>query len=202
VNAVPALGAQVPQRGSRVGRAFGRSMLRLMRWRIEGDIPDLPRFVVAVAPHTSNWDFVVGVAAMFALDLRIAFIGKHTLFRWPFDGALRWIGGIPVDRSSPHGVVAASVEAFAHCERRVLAIAPEGTRRQVQRFRTGFLHIARGAGVPVLLAALDWGDRCVRFGPLIQPGDDVEADRERVERHFARIEGKNRRDASGMRHEA
>jgi 1-acyl-sn-glycerol-3-phosphate acyltransferase len=191
VSAVPALGAQVPQRGSRFAIAIGRCMLRLLRWRIEGEIPNLPRFVVAVAPHTSNWDFVVGVAAMFALDLRIAFIGKHTLFRWPFDAPMRWIGGIPVDRSSPHGVVAASIEAFSRTERRVLAIAPEGTRSHVQRFRTGFLHIARGAGVPVLLAALDWEKRCVRFGPLIEPGADVEADRERIERHFAAIHGKN-----------
>jgi 1-acyl-sn-glycerol-3-phosphate acyltransferase len=193
VSRVPALGAQVPRRGHSVTRVFGRFVLASLGWRIEGDIPNLPKFVIAVAPHTSNWDFVVGVAVMFALDLRIAFIGKHTLFRWPFAGMLRWIGGFPVDRSSPHGVVAESVAAFARIERRVLVIAPEGTRKRVERFRTGFLHIARGAGVPVLLAALDYGERCVRFGPLIEPGEDVEADRVRIEAHFASIRGKNPR---------
>jgi 1-acyl-sn-glycerol-3-phosphate acyltransferase len=193
VRRVPALGAQVPRRGSAIAATLGRWGLATMGWRIDGAIPNLPRFVVAVAPHTSNWDFVVGVMAMFALDLRIAFIGKHTLFRGPVGTALRWIGGIPVDRSVPNGVVAASIEAFSHSERRVLAIAPEGTRKRVERFRTGFLRIARGAGVPVLLVALDYGERCIRFGPLITPGDDVEADRVRVESHFAGIRGRNPR---------
>jgi 1-acyl-sn-glycerol-3-phosphate acyltransferase len=192
VNRIPALGAQVPRRGSALTAALGRLVLRAMGWRIEGEVPDLPKFVIAVAPHTSNWDFVVGASVMFALDLRLAFISKHTLFRWPFAGILRWMGALPVDRSSPHGVVAESVAGFAQIERRVLVIAPEGTRRRVERFRTGFLHIARGARVPVLLAAFDYGARCVRFGPLVQPGEDVEAERERIERYFAGVKGKNR----------
>jgi 1-acyl-sn-glycerol-3-phosphate acyltransferase len=193
---MPALGAQVPRRGSAPFRAFGRAGLALLGWRVEGEIPNLPKFVIAVAPHTSNWDFVVGVAAMFALDLHIAFIGKDTLFRWPFAGVLQWMGGIPVDRSSPHGVVAESIAAFGRIERRVLVIAPEGTRKRVERFRSGFLHIARGARVPVLLAALDYGGRCVRFGPLVEPGEDVEADRARIEAFFAPVRGKRvRREA-------
>lgn len=183
----------MPRRGSRITRAVGRAVLGLLGWRVEGEIPNLARFVIAVAPHTSNWDFVVGAATMFALDLRISFIGKHTLFRGPFAAVLRWMGGVPVDRSSPHGVVAESVAAFVRLEARVLAIAPEGTRKRVARFRTGFLHIARGARVPVLLAALDWEARCVRMGPLIEPGEDVEADRARIERHFACIRGRNPR---------
>ena len=174
-------------------RAVGRGVLRLLGWRVEGEVPDLPKFVIAVAPHTSNWDFLVGVAAMFALDLRLAFIGKHTLFRWPFGAFFRWIGGLPVDRSSPHGVVEESVRAFAAVERRILAIAPEGTRKQVVHYKTGFLHIARGAHVPVVLAALDYEARCVRFGPWFVPGEDVEADRRMVEAYFAPIHGKRAR---------
>jgi 1-acyl-sn-glycerol-3-phosphate acyltransferase len=192
VNGVPALGAQVPRRGNALTRAFGRLMLGAMGWRIEGEVPDLPRFVIAVAPHTSNWDFVVGASAMFALDLRIAFIAKHTLFRAPFAAVLRWMGAIPVDRSRRHGVVAESVAAFTPIEPRVLVIAPEGTRKPVERFRTGFLHIAHGARVPVLLAALDYQARCVRMGPLLYPSGDVEADREQVEGYFACVRGKNR----------
>jgi len=171
----------------------GRSVLALLRFRVEGELPDLPKFVISVAPHTSNWDFVVGAAAMFALDLRLAFIGKHTLFRGPFGAILRWMGGIPVDRSSPHGVVEQSVEAFRRMDRRILAIAPEGTRKQVPRFKSGFLHIARRAGVPVLLAALDYEERCVRLGPTLLPGEDVEAERERIEAYFAGIRGKRPR---------
>jgi 1-acyl-sn-glycerol-3-phosphate acyltransferase len=189
LSALPRLGPSIPRRESAFMRWVGRTVLALMRFRVEGAVPDLPKFVIAVAPHTSNWDFVVGAAAMFALDLRLAFIGKHTLFRGPFAGVLRWMGGIPVDRSSTHGVVGESVAAFAHMERRILVIAPEGTRRKVARFKSGFLHIARGAHVPVMYAALDWGERVVRLGPTVDPGDDLEAARERAEAYFAPIRG-------------
>ena len=190
---MPLLGAEVPRRGSGVLRSFGRASLALLGWRVEGEVPNLPKFVIAVAPHTSNWDFVVGVAAMFALDLRLAFLGKHTLFGPPLGGFMRWLGGIPVDRRSPHGVVAESVAAFAKVERRVLVVAPEGTRRKVDRYKPGFLHIARGAGVPVVLAALDYGRRRVVLGPWFTPGEDVDADLARVTAHFAPIRGKRRR---------
>jgi 1-acyl-sn-glycerol-3-phosphate acyltransferase len=190
---LPPLGEALPRRGSALLRATGRGVLRLLGWRVEGEIPGLPKLVIAVAPHTSNWDFVIGVAAMFALDLRLSFLGKHTLFRGPFGAVFRWMGGIPVDRSSPQGVVAQSVRAFATCERRVLAIAPQGTRKGSGRFRTGFLHIARGAGVPVLLVALDYGARRVRLGPLLQPGEQVEADLARIEAHFSTVRGRRAR---------
>ena len=193
MSAVPHLGAAIPRRNSRLLQLLGRGLLRLLAWRIEGEVPDLPKFVIAVAPHTSNWDFVVGIAAMFALDLRLAFLGKHTLFRGPFAPLLHAIGGIPVDRSSPHGVVAEAVGAFASMERRILALAPEGTRRRGATFKSGFLHIARGAHVPVLLAALDYEARAVRLGPCVQPGDDVEADRARIAAYFAGVRGKHPR---------
>jgi 1-acyl-sn-glycerol-3-phosphate acyltransferase len=177
----------------RGARAVGLGVLGLLGWRIEGEVPNLPKFVIAVAPHTSNWDFVVGAAAMFALDLRLSFIGKHTLFVGPFASILRWMGGIPVDRSSPHGVVDDSVRAFETVERRILAIAPQGTRKPGARYKSGFLHIARGARVPVLLAALDYGVKCIRLGPLYRPGDDVEADLARIEGFFSTVRGRHPR---------
>jgi 1-acyl-sn-glycerol-3-phosphate acyltransferase len=189
VNARPAIGASVPRRGSPALRALGRTVLALMRFRIEGGIPDVPRLVIAVAPHTSNWDLVVGAAAMFALDLQLTFMGKHTLFGWPLGALMRWMGGIPVNRASRNGVVGDAVRSFDGARPRVLAIAPEGTRRRVERFKSGFLHIARGAGVPVLLATLDWGARCVRLGPMFEPGADVEADLRRVEAFYAAVRG-------------
>jgi 1-acyl-sn-glycerol-3-phosphate acyltransferase len=185
------MGDQIPLRRNGLTRALGHAMLRSMGWRVEGEFPNLPKFVVAVAPHTSNWDFVVGIAVMFALDLRIGYLGKHTLFRWPLGGFMRWTGGIPVDRSSPHGVVGESVAAFTRMDRRILAIAPEGTRRRVGQFKSGFLQIARGARVPVVLATLDWGAKVVRLGPAFDPGEDVEADRRRTEAFFASVRGKN-----------
>ncbi|QJR10355.1 hypothetical protein DSM104443_01413 [Usitatibacter rugosus] len=190
---LPVLPERVPRRESPFWRWVGRTVLGSFGWRIEGDLPNLTKFVIAVAPHTSNWDFVFGAATMFALDIRLAFIGKHTIFVWPFSTVLRWMGGIPIDRAAAQGVVAESVRAFRAAGERVLVIAPEGTRRRVEHFRTGFLHIARGAGVPVVLVALDYGHKCVRLGPTIEPGEDVEADRDRVEAHFRPIHGKHPR---------
>ncbi len=192
MTARPALGDEVPRRGNRAIVAIGRFMLKAMGWRIEGEVPNLRKFVIAVAPHTSNWDFLVGMATMFALDLRLTFIGKHTLFAGPLAPLLRWMGGVPVDRSSPHGVVGDSVRAFEAVERRVLAIAPQGTRKPVPQFKTGFLRIARGAGVPILLATLDYGRRTVALGPLVVPGPDIEAERQKIEAHFAGVKGKKR----------
>ena len=186
---LPRLGASIPRRGSAFLSAFGRLVLRALHFRVEGEVPDLPKFVIAIAPHTSNWDFVVGAATMFALDLRLAFIAKHTLFRGPFDAVFRWMGGIPVDRASPHGVVAESIEGFSRTDRRILVIAPQGTRTRGARYKSGFLHIARGAGVPVTLASLDFDARCIRLGPTFFPSEDVEGELRRVEDFFSRVRG-------------
>jgi len=193
VSSPPRIGACVPRRGSAVLRALGSAMLHLMGWRVEGEIPDAPRLVIAVAPHTSNWDFVVGVAAMFAMDLRLSFLAKHTLFRGPFGAAMRWIGGIPVDRTRPHGVVGEAVQAFSSERQRLLAIAPQGTRTAGARYKSGFLHIARGACVPVLFATLDYAARCVRLGPAFDACEDVDADLRRVESFYAGVRGKRAR---------
>ena len=173
-------------------------MLSVLGWKVEGEVPNLPKLVIGVAPHTSNWDFIVGVAAMFALDLRIEFLGKHTLFRGPLGAFMRWIGGIPVDRSNPQGVVDEAIAAFARVDQRLLAIAPEGTRKGAARFKSGFLRIAHGAGVPVVLAALDYGARCVRFGPTFTPGADIESERLRAEAHFAPIRGRRLRGTASV----
>ena len=192
---LPRLGASIPRRGSGALSALGRFALRVLRFRVEGEVPDLPRFVIAVAPHTSNWDFVVGAAAMFALDLRLSFMAKHTLFRGPFAPVLRWMGGIPVDRSSAHGVVADAVRGFSRAPQSILAIAPQGTRKPVRRFKSGFLHIAHGAGVPVMLASLDYGERCVRLGPTFFPDGDLDAELLRVVAFFAPVRGRRPRPA-------
>ena len=198
MNPLPHLGAAIPRRGSGFLSFLGRLMLAAMGWRVEGEVPNLPKLVIAVAPHTSNWDFVVGVAAMFALDLRIDFLGKHTLFRGPLGAFMRCIGGIPEDRSQPGGVVDEAIAAFGRVEQRMLAIAPEGTRKGAARFKSGFLRIAHGAGVPVVLAALDYGARCVRFGPTFMSGGDFEGERARAEAHFAPIRGKRIRSTASV----
>ena len=165
--------------------------MRLAGWRIEGAFPDVPRALMVVAPHTSNWDFPIGVAAMFALGLRVSWLGKHTLFRWPLGPLMRWLGGVPVRRDARSGTVAQAVAEFARRRQFFLALAPEGTRSAVREWRLGFAHIAAGAGVPVLPVVLDWGRRRLGLGPLLTLSGDVEADLVATRACFAEASGKH-----------
>ncbi len=187
---VPVLGDALPSTGGPVSRTFGRWLLTVLGWRIEGSLPNIAKAVVIVAPHTSNWDFVVGIAAKLALGLRASWLGKHTLFRRPFGGFMRALGGIPVDRSQPGDVVAQSVARFTEASRIVLGLSPEGTRRTVSRWRMGFYHIARGARVPIVPVALDWSRHTLAIGPSVMPGDDTSDDLRRLESFFASARGR------------
>ena len=156
-----------------------------------GDVPDLAKAVIIVAPHTSNWDFPVGVAAMLALDLELTFLGKHTLFEGPLAPLMRGLGGIPVDRSHPGaGVVEEMAARFRAADRLLLALSPEGTRTTVDRWKTGFYRIAAAAGVPIVAVALDWGRREIRFGPVLTPSGDLEADLGLLRVFFAGVIGR------------
>lgn len=148
-------------------------------------MPNLPRFVVIVAPHTSNWDFVIGMGAKLALGIDVVWIGKHTIFRWPFSALLRSLGGIPVDRSVTNDIVQLMAAEFAQRERMVFALAPEGTRKPVERWRTGFYHIAHAAKVPIVPAALDWSRRAVRLMAPFTTTGNAEADITALRQHFA-----------------
>ncbi|MBI3715756.1 MAG: lysophospholipid acyltransferase family protein [Betaproteobacteria bacterium] len=182
------------RRNSTVFRALGRAMMRISGWGFEGALPDVPKVVVSVAPHTSNWDFVVGVMALWALDIQIKFIGKHTLFKGLLGRWMRSIGGIPVDRSASHGMVGEVVHSFGQTDRMVFALAPEGTRQLDKGFKSGFIHIAHGAGVPIVLAYFDFRKKVVGFGPMILPTGDSDADLSRVLDFYRPIPGKYQKD--------
>jgi 1-acyl-sn-glycerol-3-phosphate acyltransferase len=139
-------------------------------------LPPCPRFVVIVAPHTSNWDFIVAVLAMFATDLRISWLGKHTLFRFPLGPLLRWLGGEPVDRATPERTVSTAIERFRERRQWVLGLSPEGTRRRVDHWKSGFHRIAAGAGVPIVPVWIDYQAREVGIGAPFSPGPDEAAD--------------------------
>ncbi|MGH7667886.1 MAG: lysophospholipid acyltransferase family protein [Gemmatimonadaceae bacterium] len=187
---VPVLGNALPRSGGRVSRALGRWALAGLGWRVEGTLPDISKAVLIVAPHTTNWDFVVGIATKFALGLRASWLGKHTLFRSPFGEMMRWLGGIPVDRSRSHDAVAQSVQRFADAKRMVLAVTPEGTRKAVPRWKTGFYHIARAAGVPIIPVAFDWSHRALVIGAALSPGDDMTTDLQTLGRFFEAARGR------------
>ena len=135
---VPAMPPQAPRDGNRFTRWLGRAILRAGGWTISGDWPDLPRLVVIAAPHSSGWDAVWGLAAKLAMGVDIAFIAKAELFRGPLGWLLRRFGGLPVNRSAPGGIVEQTADRIRRSERMWFVLAPEGTRRRVEHWKTGF----------------------------------------------------------------
>ncbi len=180
-------------------RTLGRAYLRLTGWRIEGTFPADPKYVVIVAPHTSNWDFPLGVAVVFAVELRISWLAKHSMFRTPFKRCLRWLGGIPVNRNASHGVVADCVRAFATAPALMLALAPEGTRKGVSQWKSGFYRIAVQAGVPILPVGFDYRERVVRVMPLFQPSGNLEQDLPLIQDRFRNMHGRQERPANNAK---
>jgi 1-acyl-sn-glycerol-3-phosphate acyltransferase len=183
---VPPLTPSAPSQGGAASRAFGRALLGLLRWRVEGAVPDVPKCVIVAAPHTSNWDFVVGIAAKLALGLRVGWLAKHTIFRWPFAGLLRRLGGIPVDRAAAEGLVETAIERFRQEPRLFLGLTPEGTRQRVERWKSGFHRLALGAGVPILPVRIDWSRRAIVLAPLFMPTADYESDLAQLQAGFTR----------------
>lgn len=166
-----------PPRGSRIARA----LLRLAGWELVFDGLPARQGILIAYPHTSNWDFVVGVLAKWSLGLQFAFWGKDSLFRIPLFGRwLRWLGGIPVDRFNANGIVADMVERFRRARARDeflwLALAPEGTRRYQPHWRSGFYQVAVQSGVPVGLAFFDYRRRCIGVAGFLRLGGDRAAD--------------------------
>ncbi|WP_322978882.1 lysophospholipid acyltransferase family protein [Pseudomonas sp. C11] len=155
---------------------LGRSVLKLMGWRIEGQLPKLDKFVAIGAHHTSNWDFVIFIAMKFVLRLNARWFGKHSIFRWPFGGLMRAWGGIAIRRDRQLNTVEQAVQAFRENRQFILVLSPEGTRKKVERWKMGFYHIARGAGVPIVMGALDYQNRRVVIGPTFYPTGDEQAD--------------------------
>lgn len=167
--------------GRRIGRWIGRSVLRLGGWRMVGAFPDLPRLVLIGAPHSSNWDGFWGLAAKAALGLDIKILGKDSLFRVPLlGGLLDYLGVIPVDRSSAHGVVEQAAAMIRNADRFWFGLAPEGTRKRVERWKTGFWKIAKAADVPVLPAYFHYPDKVIGIGAPFRLGDDMAADIARI----------------------
>ena len=187
---VPELGNTTPQRGNGVSALAAGFFLRTLGWGFEGAVPNVSKAVIIVAPHTSNWDFIVGVAAMFALGLRVVFLGKHTLFTWPLGSVMRWLGGVPVNRREARGVVDETVEMFAARDQMILGLAPEGTRGSVDRWRTGFYYVALESGVPIVPVAFDYSRRVIRFCERFDPTGDLENDLRVLKSFFSGIEGR------------
>ena len=164
-------------------------IMRLLGWRVEGKLPDLPKFILIGAPHTSNWDFVLFLGVIFHLRANVRFMGKVEVFRPPFGWFFRYCGGVPVDRKKSTGLVDQMVKASNESERFILTIAPEGTRHQVSEWKRGFYHIAKNAGIPIVIAIVDGRHKTVHLGQVFQPTEDVEADMNAIKGLFEGVTG-------------
>lgn len=168
---------------------LARIIMRLVGWRIDGKLPDLPKFVLIGAPHTSNWDFLLFLGVIFSLQANVHFMGKAELFRFPIGWFFRYCGGVPVDRKKSTGLVEQMVKVYNQSDKFILVIAPEGTRHQVAEWKRGFYHIAKNAGIPIVIAVVDGKHKTVHLGQVFHPTADMEADLNAIKSMFEGVTG-------------
>ena len=187
---IPDLGNQLPKRGNPVSQWLGRMLMRLCRWDIEGEICQSPRSIFVMAPHTSWWDFTTNFGVLLALGLHASWFIANKYTKGTAGKLLAYFGAVPVERSERSDMVKQMVNQFHAREKFVLAIFPEGTRKPVSQWKTGFWHIARETQVPVQLVAVDYAKRATVFGPILQLSDNMEEDIKRMREYFRPITAK------------
>lgn len=173
-------------------RRVVRALVRTSGWRLEGDFPQVARAVLIAAPHSSWWDGVHGLLFKVALGADISFMAKRELFAGPLGWLLRNLGGIPIERAAAHGVVVEMRDLFRTREKLWLGITPEGTRKHVAQWKSGFWHIAHDAGVPIIPVYFDYPRKVIGIGPLFHPTADVDADIAALRAFYLRYRGKHR----------
>ena len=169
---------------------FATFCLFIMGWKTKGKIPDINKFVMIAAPHSSNWDFVFFLLIIFKFQISVHWMGKHTMFKWPFKGLLIRLGGIPIDRSGKGNIVQSMAEAFKKSEKLIVTIAPSGTREKVMKWKTGFYHIASQAKVPIVCGFIDYKQKTIGFGPVFSPSDDIDTDMASIKAFYTDFSGK------------
>ncbi|MFM2206890.1 MAG: hypothetical protein RL213_865 [Bacteroidota bacterium] len=171
-------------------------LFRLLGWKIAGAPPALHKYLIVVAPHTSNWDFFLGLAVRSIQRIPANFLGKEELFRPPYGWIFRKLGGYPVNRKSSTHLVDQIIALARKEDRFIVAIAPEGTRSKVDKWKTGFYHIAEGAGIPIVMAAVDYPTKTLTWSPPLWPSGELEKDAPQIDAFFKGKKGKNRGAAS------
>lgn len=172
-----------PPLANKLQSFIGLCFLKLTGWEAVGNVPDTPKFVMLMAPHTSNWDFLFILAILYVLGIKFFWFGKKEIFRWPFRNLAKWLGGIPVDRSLKQNMVQQIGETIKSREQFVVGISPEGTRSIAKYWKTGFYYIACQAQIPIVFAFLDYGRKIGGLGPILDPTGNIEVDMETI-RHF------------------
>jgi 1-acyl-sn-glycerol-3-phosphate acyltransferase len=180
-------------------RRLALGLLRLAGWRSVLVWPPEPKGVIIVYPHTSNWDFVLGMLYRIGHGLPASWIGKAEMFPWPFTGLLKRLGGIPLDRSRSTGFLDALLEEFRRRDWIWVAIAPEGTRSHTDHLKSGFYQVSVAADVPVALAYIDYGTKTLGIDTFVRMTGDRDADMETLRRFYAGKRGRRPEFAGELR---
>ena len=188
---VPKLQELTPKTSNAIKNTIGRLLLWCYRWSIEGEVHNAKKFIVILAPHTSRWDFLTNMSTMLALGVNNRWFVADAFCWWPLGNFMRWLGGIPIDRSCPQNLVTFTIGKFEDHDELILALYPEGTTYRTEKWKTGFWHIARGANIPIQLLAVDYKKRASIFGPVIQPSNDIESDLKKIQSYFKDVIPKN-----------
>ncbi|MBW1913289.1 MAG: lysophospholipid acyltransferase family protein [Deltaproteobacteria bacterium] len=179
-----------PISANKLQRVLGSSFLKLTGWEVEGEIPNLPKYVMILAPHTSSWDLIFILAVLCAMGLKIYWFGKKEIFHWPLGCFFKWLGGIPVDRSSRHNLVQQITTIIQSQDQIIIGVSPEGTRSNSQYWKTGFYYIAHQAQIPIVFAYLDYGRKVGGLGSTMNSTGDIEEDMKTIRRFYSGITAK------------
>jgi 1-acyl-sn-glycerol-3-phosphate acyltransferase len=174
-------------------RLLSALLMYLFGWRVEGTLPNIPKYIIIGAHHTSNWDFPLFLGVIFHLKANVRFMGKEEIFHWPFGWFFYWCGGVPVYRKKSTGLVEQMVEACEKSDKFILTIAPEGTRYHVTEWKMGFYHIARNAGIPIVMAVVDGKKKTMHVGQIFYPTENMDADIKAIKGYFEGMVGINPR---------
>jgi len=187
--------SQIPERlrGKRsiLLRKIARFGINISGWTIKGMVPDEERIVIIAAPHTSNWDFVLAMLAIFGLNIKLRWLGKHSIFKPGFKIFFKWLGGIPVYRDNPSNLIDNVVKIVKREKSIVIAMTPEGTRKKVKRWKTGFLRIAKQTHSKILLISIDAPTKSIEIGKIFNPTGNSEDDLAFIQNYYSSFRGIN-----------
>jgi len=187
--------SQIPERlrgnRSQILRKIGRFGINISGWTVKGQVPDEERIVIIAAPHTSNWDFILAMLAIFGLNIKLRWLGKHSIFKLGFKNFFEWLGGIPVYRDNPSTLIENVVDIVKKEKSIVIAMTPEGTRKKVKRWKTGFLRIAKQTQSKILLISIDAPTKSIEIGKIFNPTGDSEEDLEFIQKYYSSFRGIN-----------
>ena len=171
-------------------RWLGKFLMKISGWRTTGKLPTDQRVILIAGPHTSNWDFVLAMSLILSLDVRIHWVGKHSIFKKGFRRLLKKMGGIPVNRVNPQALKSEIHNITKKYRGFMIAISPEGTRKKVERLKSGFLRIANETNSKILMVGVDFSNKTIEFGDFFIPSDDMEKDLKFIKDYFGNFTGK------------